>query len=32
MSYRKNESSPEIGLLIGLIKDLYRASGIAFGQ
>ena len=32
MSYRKNDTSPEIDLLVGLIQDLYRASNIVFGQ
>ena len=32
MSCRKNDTSPEIGLIVGLIQDLYRASGIVFGQ
>ena len=32
MSYRKNDTSPEIGLLVVLIQDLYRANNIAFGQ
>ena len=32
MSYRRNDTSSEITLLTGLIKDLYRASGIVFGQ
>ncbi len=32
MSTRKNDTSPEIGRLIGIIQALYRASGIAFGR
>ncbi len=32
MSYRKNDTSPEIDRLVRLIQELYRASGIVFGQ
>jgi len=31
MSFRKGEKSTEIGLLIRLVKDLYRKVGITFG-
>ena len=32
MSTRKNDTSPDLTLLVGIIRDLYRASGIVFGQ
>ena len=32
MSYRNNDTSEEIGLLLQLIQDLYRNSGIVFGE
>ena len=32
MGYRKDDASEEIGLLVRLIQDLYRASGIVFGE
>lgn len=32
MSHRKNDTSEEIGLITGLIQDLYRSRGITFGQ
>ena len=32
MGYRKDDTSGEIKLLVRLIRDLYRASGIAFGR
>ena len=32
MSHRKNDTSPEIDLLVALIQDLYRANNIVFGQ
>ena len=32
MSYRKHDASPEVQLLLGLIRDLYHAHGIVFGQ
>ncbi len=32
MSYRRNDTSPEIDRLIEVIRELYRASGIVFGQ
>ena len=32
MSTRKNDTSPDLALLVRIIRDLYRASGIVFGQ
>lgn len=32
MSTRKNDTSPDLGLLVRIIEELYRASGIVFGQ
>lgn len=32
MSHRKNDTSPEIDRLIGLIQEVYRTNGILFGQ
>ena len=32
MSTRKNDTSPDIALLVRLIQDLYRSVGIVFGQ
>ena len=32
MSTRKNDTSPDLTLLVRIIEDLYRASGIVFGQ
>ncbi len=31
MSTRKGDRSPEIGLILRIVKDLYRKEGIAFG-
>ncbi|WP_290439372.1 LysR substrate-binding domain-containing protein [Roseomonas mucosa] len=31
MSTRKGDRSPEIALLLQLVKDIYRREGIAFG-
>lgn len=32
MSTRKNDTSPDLRLLVRIIEELYRASGIVFGQ
>ena len=32
MSTRKADPSPEIGLMLRIIKEMYRKEGIAFGQ
>ena len=32
MSTRKNDTSPDLRLLVRIIDELYRASGIVFGQ
>ena len=31
MSSRRGDKSPEIGFIIKLIREMYRAEGIAFG-
>ena len=32
MSYRRDDASPEIGVILELIRDIYREEGIAFGE
>jgi LysR family transcriptional regulator, benzoate and cis,cis-muconate-responsive activator of ben and cat genes len=31
MSTRKGDKSPEIGLVLRLVKEMYRKEGITFG-
>ncbi len=32
MSHRRDDTSAEIGVILGLIQDIYREAGIAFGE
>ena len=32
MSHRRDDTSPEIGVILELIRDIYREEGIAFGE